>query len=99
MERRLIEIVGAPPLEGHQLPHRGEVHLEHIAVEGYFPHIGPHVQNARLGHTLLDLPLLLRRHHDVEMDGASALFLSLHKIPLFGKSTLTVMLKWIIICL
>ena len=73
MERRLIEIVGAPPLEGHQLPHRGKVHLEHIAIEGHFSHIGPHVQNPHLGHALLDLPLLLRRHHDVEMDGASAL--------------------------
>ena len=64
MERRLIEIVGAPPLEGHQLPHRGEIHL---------------------GHTLLDLPLLLRRHHDVEMDGASASFwyctFFIHLIP------------------
>ena len=77
MERRLIEIVGAPPLEGHQLPHRGEVHLEHIAIEGHFSHIGPHVQNPHLGHALLDLPLLLRRHHDMKMNRAAA-FLSRH---------------------
>ena len=72
MERRLIEIVGAPPLEGHQLPHRGEVYLEYIAVEGHFPHIGSHVLDTHLGHALLDLLLLLRRHHDVKMDGAAA---------------------------
>ena len=74
MERRLIEIIGAPPLEGHQLPHRGEVHLEHIAIEGHFSHIGPHVQNAHLGHALLDLLLLLRRHHHMKMNRAAALF-------------------------
>ena len=26
--------------------------MEHIAIQGHFPHIGPHVGNARLGHAL-----------------------------------------------
>ena len=28
--------------------------MEHIPIEGHFPHIGPHVSDARLGHTLPD---------------------------------------------
>ena len=66
MERRLIEIVRAPPLEGHQLPHRGEVHLEHIAVEGHFPNIGAHVVNTCLLHTVLNRLQLLRAQPNIK---------------------------------
>ncbi len=54
MDRHLIEIVGAPPLEGHQLLHRGQVNVEYIAVKCHLTHIGRHVADARLGHALLD---------------------------------------------
>lgn len=77
MERRLIEIVGAPPLEGHQLPHRGEVHLEHIAIEGHFSDVGAHVADAHLLHAVLDRLQLLRAHPNVERHVSDALF-SLH---------------------
>ncbi len=73
MERRLIEIVGAPPLEGHQLPHRGEVHLEHIAVEGHFSDIGAHIADARLLHSVLDRLQLLRAYPNIERHIPSAL--------------------------
>lgn len=46
--------------------------MEHIPIEGHFPHIGPHVSDARLGHTLPDQRLLLLGHHHMEMDGAAA---------------------------
>ena len=48
--------------------------MEHIAVERHFPHIGAHVADARLGHALLYLVPLRLGQHDVEMDGAAALF-------------------------
>lgn len=72
MDRHLVEAVGAPPLEGHQLPDVREINMEHIAIQGHFPHIGPHVGNARLGHAFPDQRLLLRRHHDMKMDTAAA---------------------------
>ena len=72
MDRHLVEVVGAPALEGHQLPDVREVNMEHIAIQGHFPHIGPHVGNARLGHAFPDQRLLLRRHHDMKMDTAAA---------------------------
>ena len=43
--------------------------MEHIAIEGHFPHIGPHIADARLGHALLNKGLLLLGHHHMEMDG------------------------------
>ena len=42
--------------------------MEHIAIEGHFPHIGPHIADARLGHALLNKGLLLLGHHHMEMD-------------------------------
>ena len=72
MDCHLVEVVGAPPLEGHQLPDVREVNMEHIAIQGHFPHIGPHVGNARLGHAFPDQRLLLRRHHHMKMDTAAA---------------------------
>lgn len=54
MDRYLVKVVAAPPLEGHQLPHIREVTMEHIAIQYYFSHIGPHVGNTRLGHSLPD---------------------------------------------
>ena len=72
LDRHLIEIVGAPPLERYQLPDGREVNMEHIAIEGHFPHIGPHVADASLGHTLPDQRLLLLGHHDMKMDRAAA---------------------------
>ena len=46
--------------------------MEHIPIEGHFPHIGPHVADARLGHALLDQRQLLLGHHHMKMDGAAA---------------------------
>ena len=46
--------------------------MEHIAIEGHFPHIGPHIADARLGHALLNKGLLLLGHHHMEMDRAAA---------------------------
>ncbi|EQF54913.1 hypothetical protein QGA_1758 [Clostridioides difficile CD181] len=74
VDRHLVEVVGAPPLEGHQLPDVREINMKHIAVEGHFPHIGPHVGDPGLGHALGNQRLLLRRHHHIQMDGAAALF-------------------------
>lgn len=48
--------------------------MEHIAIESHFPHIGPHIADARLVHALLNKGLLLLGHHHMEMDGAAALF-------------------------
>ena len=72
MDCHLVEVVGAPPLEGHQLPDVREVNMEHIAIQSHFPHIGPHIGNARLGHAFPDQRLLLRRHHHTKMDTAAA---------------------------
>ena len=46
--------------------------MEHRAIEGHFPHIGPHIADARLGHALLNKGLLLLGHHHMEMDRAAA---------------------------
>ena len=46
--------------------------MEHIAIEGHFPHIGPHIADTRLGHALLDQRQLLLGHHHMKMDGAAA---------------------------
>ena len=72
MDCHLVEIVGAPSLEGRQLPDVRKVNMEHIAIQGHFPYIGPHVGNARLGHAFPNQRLLLRRHHYMKMDIASA---------------------------
>ena len=45
--------------------------MEHIPIESHFPHIGPHVADARLGHPFPDQRLLLLGHHHMEMDGAA----------------------------
>ena len=39
MDRHLVEIVDALPLEGNQLPDVREVNMEHIAGQGHFLHI------------------------------------------------------------
>lgn len=73
MDCHLVEVVGAPPLEGHQLPHRGEVHLKHIAIEGHFSDIGAHIADARLLHAGLDRLQLLRAHPNIERHIPAAL--------------------------
>ena len=50
--------------------------MEHIAVEGHFPHIGPQVTDTRLGHALPDQRQFLLGHHHMKMDRAAALFLA-----------------------
>ena len=72
LDRHLIEIVGAPALERHQLPHRPQVHMEHIAVQSHLPHIGPHVADARLGHPCPNQRQLLLGHHHMKVDRAAA---------------------------
>ena len=54
LDRHLIKIIGAAPLQGNELPHRGKVNVEHIPIERHLPHIGPHVANTGLGHALTD---------------------------------------------
>lgn len=73
MDRHLIKVVGTPTLEGHQLTDIRKINMEHIAVEGHFPHIGTHVPNTSLGHALIDQLLFLRRHHHIQMDAAVSL--------------------------
>ena len=63
----LVQIVGAPPLQGDQLPDGRKVHMEDIAVQGHLPHIGPGVGNAGLGHAPVYLGQLVRRHHHVQV--------------------------------
>ena len=36
MDRYLVKVIGAPPLEGHQLPDVREVNMEHIAIQSHF---------------------------------------------------------------
>ena len=48
--------------------------MEDIAVERHFPHIGSHVGDPGLGHTVSDQRLLLRCHHHMKMDRAPPLF-------------------------
>ena len=52
--------------------------MEHIAVEGHFPHIGPQVADARLVHAFPDQRQFLLGYHDVQVDGAAA-FLLVHR--------------------
>lgn len=59
-------------LERHQLPHRPQVNVEHIANEGHLPYESSHVLHPGLGHVLLEQRQLLLGHHDVQMDGAAA---------------------------
>ena len=48
--------------------------MEDIAVERHFPHIGSHVGDPGLGHTVSDQCLFLRRYHHMKMDRAPPLF-------------------------
>lgn len=74
MDRHLVEVIGAAPLEGYQFPDVREVNMENIAVECHFPHIGSHVGDLSLGHAVSDQRLLLWRHHHMKMDTAPPLF-------------------------
>ena len=48
--------------------------MEHIAVEGHFPHIGAHIADACLVHAVLYLIPLRLGEHDVQVDRTAALF-------------------------
>ena len=50
----------------------GKMSIKNPTYEHHFPHIGPHVADASLGHTLPDQRLLLLGHHDMKMDRAAA---------------------------
>ena len=73
MDRYLVEVIGAPPLQGHQLPDGSQINVQYIAIEGHFPHIGSHVPNTGLRHALLYQRLFLLGHHNVQVDGTAAL--------------------------
>ena len=57
----------------YQLPHRPQVNVEYIAIEGHLPYKGHHIGYPCLGHALLEQRQLLLGHHDVQMDGIAAL--------------------------
>lgn len=66
MDRHLVQIVGAPPLERNKLLDGGEVNMEDIAVEGHLADIGTHVSDARLVHARPDGLQLVGAHPHIE---------------------------------
>ena len=65
MDRHLVQIVGAPPLEQNKLLDGGKVNLADR---------GAQVADARLGHTLPDGLQLIGPHPHIDGRGPNALF-------------------------
>ena len=67
MDGYLIEIVGTPSLQGNQLPDRGKVNVEDIAIQGHLSHIGSDVGNTGFGDAFLYLFQLVGCYHHMKV--------------------------------